>query len=70
MLEIPVNQAHLVSLLIRVPARFNVRDFICELFTIHGFAAFVETRDLRPVRPIRTLDAGAAPRRGRQARGR
>src|SRR5260221_667007 len=64
MLELPVNQAHLVGLLIRVPARFNVRDFVCELFTIHGFAAFVERRDLRPVRPIRPLDLGAAPGRG------
>ena len=45
MLEIPVNQAHLMDLLICVPIRFNVRDFVCELFTIQHFAAFI-LRDL------------------------
>ena len=40
MLEIPVNQAHLRALLICVPAPLNVREFVCELFTIHDVIAF------------------------------
>ncbi len=40
MLELPVNQAHLMALSICVPAPFNVRDFVCELFTIHDVTAF------------------------------
>jgi hypothetical protein len=40
MLELPVNQAHLLIPWICVPALYNVRDFVCELFTIHSFAAF------------------------------
>ena len=40
MLEIPVNQAHLVGRVICVETRFNVRDFVCELFTIQYVAAF------------------------------
>ena len=40
MLEIPVNQAHLVGLPICAQAPSIVRDFVCELFTIHRFAAF------------------------------
>ena len=40
MLEIPVNQAHLKALPICVPAPLNVRDFVCELFTIHDVIAF------------------------------
>ena len=63
MLEIPVNQAHLMGPMICVPTRFNVRDFVCELFTIQAFI-------LRPVRPIGALDAGAAAGRGRQTRRR
>jgi hypothetical protein len=39
MLELPVNQAHLLILRICVPALYNVRDFVCELFTIRSFAA-------------------------------
>ena len=62
MLEIPVNQAHLRDLAgLRFPALFNVRDFVCELFTIQHFAAFEDfRRNLRPVRSIGALDAGAA----------
>ena len=37
MLELPVNQAHLVGLLICARTPFNVRDFVCELFTIQDF---------------------------------
>ena len=70
MLEIPVNQAHLRALPICVPALFNVRDFVCELFTIHRFAAFAGSRNFRPIRPIGALDACAAAGRGRKARGR
>ena len=40
MLEIPVNQAHLVGLLLRAQTRYNVREFVCELFTIRHFVAF------------------------------
>ena len=40
MLEIPVNQAHLRARPICVPAPFNVRDFVCELFTIQHVIAF------------------------------
>ena len=40
MLEIPVNQAHLQGLPICVQTRFNVRDFVRDLFTIHRFVAF------------------------------
>jgi len=34
MLELPVNQAHLLNPENCVPALYNVRDFVCELFTI------------------------------------
>ena len=61
MLEIPVNQAHLVGRVICVETRFNVRDFVCELFTIQYVAAF-RFRNLRPIRSIGALEAGAAAR--------
>jgi hypothetical protein len=60
MLEIPVNQAHLVGLPICAQAPSIARDFVCELFTIHRFAAFPRARNLRSVRSIRAVDAGAA----------
>jgi hypothetical protein len=60
MLEIPVNQAHLVGLPICAQAPSIVRDFVCELFTIHRFAAFAGSRNFRPVRPIGAVDAGTA----------
>jgi hypothetical protein len=52
MLEVRVNQAHLLNLPIGVPDLFNPRGFVRELFTIHSFTAFAEVRDLRPVRSI------------------
>jgi hypothetical protein len=52
MLEVHVNQAHLVSLPIAAPALIKAWDFVRELFTIYSFAAFAEQRDLRPVRSI------------------
>ena len=69
MLEIPVNQAHLMGRLICVPTRFNVRDFVCELFTIQTFIAFF-IRDLGPVRPIGAFEFGAAAGRGCETRRR
>jgi hypothetical protein len=52
MLEVRINQAHLVSLPIAVPASFKAWEFVRELFTIYRFAALAEERDLRPVRSI------------------
>ena len=51
MLEIPVNQAHLVGLPICAQAPSIVRDFVCEPFTIHRFAkgdylSLVEMHDI------------------------
>ena len=58
MLEVRVNRAHLSGspICMRAPllhAPSNLRDFVRDLFTICRFAAFIETRDLRPVRSIR-----------------
>src|SRR5438876_12440450 len=68
MLEVHVDQAHLVSLL-RCPF-FEIRDFVRELFTINRVPACGEKCPCRSVRPDRAEHARAASRRSGQARGR
>ena len=67
MLEVQVNQAHLMGSAICIPPLqffFNPRDFVRDLFTINinRIGVFVEIRQLRLVRPIRAQRAGAASR--------